>query len=571
MSDHPSNPKLDDELLSAYIDGELTASERAAVEARLAIDPAAQKLVHELRSVSQSVQAIPTATLGRDLSQEILRRARQATPSPSPSSTKSAAAESTTTSEPTTLIDTMPKIRAFGSKRSWIWASLVLAAGLLIMFLQPRDETNNLPPIAARDREVAEMKPADEVADSNGRLPASATVPASPPPANMAAADRYSHDNLGALASPQSGPTATDGFASGGGQKIPDPSLSASAPPPAAGRGRSMNKPDQTAPAPIADSDSLASSDKSLPHKLPRSVEPEGRLGGAPGSATGDPEQHKAEVAGSSSSAQPFTIVRLVASPAALRSGSFERLLTNHQIEFVSPSANKSRVIGGELAKPVPDAPEFKLKAAQHAESNADQTELVLVEAPAQAIQSFLADLNKNATDFPSIAVSEESSQLLADAKDTSLKHPAEDHSNLSRFNRGLVPNTPQDATELFSYWDAGKSQEPATEGAQPTDKATNESVARRLRLSAPSHPNFRHARVREEQGAQRQLGAATTAGDSAARTQSAIEATTPQSRRNDTNLAEAEQNKAPNQTVLFVIIPESPAPSGPPTDDRPK
>ena len=80
MSDKPSNYELDDELLSAYLDGELSADERAAVEARLATDPAAQQLLHELRSVSQSVQALPTESLGRDLSEEIIRRAREAAP-----------------------------------------------------------------------------------------------------------------------------------------------------------------------------------------------------------------------------------------------------------------------------------------------------------------------------------------------------------------------------------------------------------------------------------------------------------------------------------------------------------
>jgi anti-sigma factor RsiW len=55
MTDHNRKYDLDDELLSAYIDNELSAEERAAVEARLASDPAAQQLLHELRSVSQSV------------------------------------------------------------------------------------------------------------------------------------------------------------------------------------------------------------------------------------------------------------------------------------------------------------------------------------------------------------------------------------------------------------------------------------------------------------------------------------------------------------------------------------
>src|SRR4029079_1068298 len=125
MSDKRSNYELN-ELLSAYLDGELSADERAAVEARLATDPAAQQLLHELRSVSQSVQALPTESLGRDLSEEVIRHAQAAAPSPgTASSTISVAA-----SEQSRSGDMMPKIRIFHSKRAWIWASMALAVGL---------------------------------------------------------------------------------------------------------------------------------------------------------------------------------------------------------------------------------------------------------------------------------------------------------------------------------------------------------------------------------------------------------------------------------------------------------
>ena len=59
MNGNDHQHELDDELLSAYIDGELSDSERAAVEARLASDPEAQHLLHQLRSVSQDVQSLP--------------------------------------------------------------------------------------------------------------------------------------------------------------------------------------------------------------------------------------------------------------------------------------------------------------------------------------------------------------------------------------------------------------------------------------------------------------------------------------------------------------------------------
>jgi anti-sigma factor RsiW len=141
MSDKPSNHAPGDELLSAYLDGELSADERAAVEARLATDPAAQQLLHELRSVSQSVQALPTESLGRDLSEEIVRRARET----APISGRSPSAKLADATEPSRLGDTIPKIRIFNSRRAWIWASMALAVGLLIMIVQSGDESAKKP------------------------------------------------------------------------------------------------------------------------------------------------------------------------------------------------------------------------------------------------------------------------------------------------------------------------------------------------------------------------------------------------------------------------------------------
>src|SRR6478735_5870349 len=164
MSDKPSNYEPGDELLSAYLDGELSADERAAIEARLATDPAAQQLLHELRSVSQSVQALPTESLGRDLSEEVIRRAREAKVelvvrgSPDPAPSRDRRSPSTPSSEIPSG-DTMPKIRIFHSKRAWIWASMALAAGLLIMIVQSGDEpAKKLPPVAARNREAADTQ-----------------------------------------------------------------------------------------------------------------------------------------------------------------------------------------------------------------------------------------------------------------------------------------------------------------------------------------------------------------------------------------------------------------------------
>lgn len=72
MNDLPKN-----ELLSAYLDGELTAAERAEVERLLAANPAAQQLLDELRTLSATLQALPQQKLGEDLTERVLRLAER--------------------------------------------------------------------------------------------------------------------------------------------------------------------------------------------------------------------------------------------------------------------------------------------------------------------------------------------------------------------------------------------------------------------------------------------------------------------------------------------------------------
>ncbi|MEN6457896.1 MAG: zf-HC2 domain-containing protein [Thermoguttaceae bacterium] len=66
-----------DELLSAYLDGELTAAERARVERLLATDPAARQTLDDLRAVSAAMQSLPREKVGEDLTQPVLQAAER--------------------------------------------------------------------------------------------------------------------------------------------------------------------------------------------------------------------------------------------------------------------------------------------------------------------------------------------------------------------------------------------------------------------------------------------------------------------------------------------------------------
>ena len=78
MVDRKSPAEFDDELLSAYLDDELAPDERARVEQRLAADPAAQKMLDQLRAVSQAMQGMPREAVGEDLRGPVLQQAERA-------------------------------------------------------------------------------------------------------------------------------------------------------------------------------------------------------------------------------------------------------------------------------------------------------------------------------------------------------------------------------------------------------------------------------------------------------------------------------------------------------------
>ncbi|MCC6126413.1 MAG: zf-HC2 domain-containing protein [Pirellulales bacterium] len=65
----------DHELLSAYLDGELDAAERARAERLLADNPSAGQLLDELRALGSTLQSLPRHELGEDLSETVLQSA----------------------------------------------------------------------------------------------------------------------------------------------------------------------------------------------------------------------------------------------------------------------------------------------------------------------------------------------------------------------------------------------------------------------------------------------------------------------------------------------------------------
>ncbi len=111
------------ELIGAYLDGELTAEERARVERLLAESPECRQLLDDLRAVRESLQSLPRLTLEADFSDKVLREAERRMLTAAPGMTDSAPRRA----EP-------PAAR----QRTWrlvIVSGLAVAAALVVMFL----------------------------------------------------------------------------------------------------------------------------------------------------------------------------------------------------------------------------------------------------------------------------------------------------------------------------------------------------------------------------------------------------------------------------------------------------
>jgi len=142
MMAQTNHDEFDDELLSAYVDGELTAAERALVEERLRSDPAAAALVDELRSLSSTIKSLPRETLGRDLRAGVLAEVEQAR-------------ADLERHGPATL-PLEPIDRWKGIRRGLVWSALAIAATVLIAVFQPAEVEQEGRVLARAEKREAE-------------------------------------------------------------------------------------------------------------------------------------------------------------------------------------------------------------------------------------------------------------------------------------------------------------------------------------------------------------------------------------------------------------------------------
>jgi len=149
MSDWPH-----DELLSAYLDGELTADQQAQVERRLASDPRARQLLDELRALRATLQELPEQQLDEDLGPAVLRLAeRRMLAEPS----------SAAQPRPASRVRQMFAIvgRRLFNARGVAWAAVTLLVAALLWINQQ-----------GRQRQVAQAPPGTPEAATGSTAPA---------------------------------------------------------------------------------------------------------------------------------------------------------------------------------------------------------------------------------------------------------------------------------------------------------------------------------------------------------------------------------------------------------------
>ncbi|MCE5266772.1 MAG: zf-HC2 domain-containing protein [Planctomycetaceae bacterium] len=346
------------ELLSAYLDGELTAAEQEEVERLLATDPAARQLLEDLRALSATLQSLPQEKVGEDLSHRVLQAAerRMITEGPGESEPSPFA--------PTPLIRSV--FQRFINRRTLAWLSITAVIAVAIAINERWQQRNQGP--AVNRAEIARL---DDARPSGP--PASDAKPADEArePPSMRAAPSSAAKSGGILKQPASEPPPAATVATvppasttwrgdkSGAKGLPE--KAASAQPGRVGKALEAEAKDgknerQATPTFVG----KKSGERAMPSEAPE--------GGLPSQAK----------AGGRANAPSVLVVQLSVPPAAFRSKAFDKLL----------EANGVTAFRQDELRRAP-----KGKETSSARSKSRRADTVYAEATPSQVQAVLAGL----------------------------------------------------------------------------------------------------------------------------------------------------------------------------------
>jgi hypothetical protein len=507
MSEREFQPELDDELLSAYLDDELSAEERAAVEARLANDPDAQRLLHQLRSVSQSVQMLPIEGVGRDLSGEILRRIEAKKSGGSAAAAGGSAA----------IGEVTPRLPNFGSRRSWIWATVAVAAGLMIMVLERGEQKGKQLPAVAHIDSANETLQLHDRAESVGDQNKTLAKNGNNDEAKVAKSDTLGRLNVGSP-TPSAAPSSridADKLASRELAKEPPTDGHLAGNPvtrePLAASRRAVELRDSPTvaggamPQRAAGSLSGSSDSKSqVAQNAEPKVAPQSEsVRGENGSSTGFAMSTTAEKQGASEDADGVVVVHVSAKPAAIQGGEFEKLLARNGVEFDEKDKIDEGISSKDAVKrSVSDSAKSEV-ADRKKSAEKDSIDVVVVDAPRDVVAACMADLQHDESNFASVEVE----QPMATEKSaaTTANVAKQLGSELRQYNRGMNANKPGFGTRFYAADSAGQDRaqskelnQPAAGNASPSEQ--NEQRSRNQRAAQANRGRALRVQVAQDE-----------------------------------------------------------------------
>jgi hypothetical protein len=133
----------ENELLSAYLDGELTPAEQAQAEQLLAGSASARRMLDELRSLSSALQSLPQHKLHDDLSEKVLQvAAKRKTADDDVDHSARPAAPGRAFSRP---MGRQIAERFKDNPRLVVWPAVILTVAVLLMVFNPDQRGSNRP------------------------------------------------------------------------------------------------------------------------------------------------------------------------------------------------------------------------------------------------------------------------------------------------------------------------------------------------------------------------------------------------------------------------------------------
>lgn len=438
----------ENELFSAYLDGELTADEQASVERLLASSPAARQLMDELRALSSTLQSMPTYALEEDLTSAVLRAAE-----------RRVLGQKADGDDPTELprididagghpnIESAPSPwkgigRRLLTPRNLLWPGIAVAVALMIMFSErgANGPANTGGEVAMRqspsdvevDREIPALQAAKEEnpekTDALSSRDATADEEMDRKPQGLVVSKG---DRIAAVKKPKDLRAAGSAF-----RELPKGGHAHEAP-------LGADHPAKPAMAPPAESMLV----QDAPAAPGRRAGGGGAGSGGRVAATENSLQVDAVPAEQDQAAQQqrlfmqgTTVVVCDVSPEAVRSRTFEKLLARHKIAWEGAGQDLRR-LADKLAEKQTDketdprlamrrlpakSARSDLRESAKRQAGKGELELVLVEAAPARIKAALAALNSQSNDFVTVCVRPAPGQP--------------DQREWTRYNRGSSP-----------------------------------------------------------------------------------------------------------------------------------